>query len=117
MLTTLIQRYNKKKSFYFKNKRLTEILQAVKCHIVLIQYINLLKLSWIIKCLFLRNMEPLGQNSAVRFVFLFLPQITLGCDQKQCNTMSSANWEGIQTYLAEIYELQRRRLQQTDLTF
>ena len=27
--------------------------------IVLIPYINLLNLSWIIKCLFLRNMEPL----------------------------------------------------------
>ena len=27
--------------------------------IVLIPYINLLKLSWIIKCLFLRNMKPL----------------------------------------------------------
>ena len=29
--------------------------------LVLIPYINLLKLSWIIKCLFLRNMEPLNQ--------------------------------------------------------
>ena len=28
--------------------------------IVLIPYINLLNLSWIIKCLFLRSMEPLG---------------------------------------------------------
>ena len=27
--------------------------------IVLITYINLLNLSWIIKCLFLRNLEPL----------------------------------------------------------
>ena len=32
MLATLIQRYDKK-SFYFKNEILTEILQAVKCHI------------------------------------------------------------------------------------
>ena len=32
MLATLIQRYNKK-SFHFKNKRLTEILRTVKCHI------------------------------------------------------------------------------------
>ena len=30
--------------------------------IVLIPYINLLKLSWIIKCLFLRNMESLNFN-------------------------------------------------------
>ena len=28
--------------------------------IVLIPYINLLNLSWIIKCLFLRNMKPLN---------------------------------------------------------
>ena len=28
--------------------------------IVLIPYINLLNLSWIMKCLFLRNMEPLS---------------------------------------------------------
>ena len=30
--------------------------------IVLIPYINLLNLSWIVKCLFLRNMEPLSFN-------------------------------------------------------
>ena len=30
--------------------------------IVLIPYINLLNLSWIIKCLHLRNMEPLGEQ-------------------------------------------------------
>ena len=29
---------------------------------VLILYINLLNLSWIIKCLFLKNMEPLKQT-------------------------------------------------------
>ena len=33
MLATLIQRYDKK-SFHFKDKRLTEILQAVRCHIL-----------------------------------------------------------------------------------
>ena len=33
MLATLIQRSDKK-SFHFKNKRLTEILQAVRCHIL-----------------------------------------------------------------------------------
>ena len=64
MLVTLIQRYDKK-SFHFKNERLTEILQAVRCHILclyaLMPYTNLLNLSWIIKCLFLRNMEPLNK--------------------------------------------------------
>ena len=30
--------------------------------IELIPYINLLNLSWITKCLFLRNMEPLKQT-------------------------------------------------------
>ena len=33
MLATLIQKYNKK-SFHFKNERLTEILQAVRCQIL-----------------------------------------------------------------------------------
>ena len=33
MLATLIERYDKK-SFHFKSKRLTEILQAVRCHIL-----------------------------------------------------------------------------------
>ena len=30
--------------------------------IVLIPYINLLNLSWMVKCLFLRNMEPLSKS-------------------------------------------------------
>ena len=63
MLATLIQRYDKDIISFliqFKNKRLIEILQAVRCHILLlIPYINLLNLSWIIKCLCFRNMEPL----------------------------------------------------------
>ena len=48
----------------FKKERLTEIIQAVSCHIfiVLIPYINLLNPFWIINCLFLRNMEPLRLN-------------------------------------------------------
>ena len=33
MLATLMQRYDRK-SFHFKNVRLTEILQAVRCHIL-----------------------------------------------------------------------------------
>ena len=31
--------------------------------IVLIKYINLLNLSWIMKCLFLRNMEPVRKST------------------------------------------------------
>ena len=61
MVATLIQRYDKK-SLHFKNERLTEILQSVRCQIlrmnISIPYTNLLNLSWIIKCLILRNMEP-----------------------------------------------------------
>ena len=35
VLATLIQSYDKKKkSFYLKNKRLTETLQAARCHIL-----------------------------------------------------------------------------------
>ena len=37
MLATLIQRYDKK-SFHFKNERLTEILQAVRCPIWWLYY-------------------------------------------------------------------------------
>ena len=33
IIANIIQRYNKN-SFHFKYKRLTEILQAVKCHIL-----------------------------------------------------------------------------------
>ena len=47
MLPILIQRYGKK-SFYFKNDRLTEFLQAVRepyFMIILIPYVNLLNLS------------------------------------------------------------------------
>ena len=41
MLATLIQWYDKKKSFHFKNERLTEILQAVRCQILwLYQFIK-----------------------------------------------------------------------------
>ena len=44
--------------------RTRDLLKFYSCQVphfmtVLIPYINLLNLSWIIKCLFLRNMEPL----------------------------------------------------------
>ena len=49
----------------FKNERLFEILQAIRPQFVigLILYINLLNLSWIKKCLFLRNMKPLTSGT------------------------------------------------------
>ena len=34
ILATLIHRYDKKKSFHFKNEKLTEILQAIRCQIL-----------------------------------------------------------------------------------
>ena len=59
MLATLIQRYN----FYPVQERETNWnftgCQLPHFMIVLIPYINLLNLYSIIKCLFLRNMEPL----------------------------------------------------------
>ena len=62
MLATLLHGYMKIIS-HFKNERQTEVLQTVRqvpnFMIVLIPYINLLSLPWVIKCLFLRNMEPL----------------------------------------------------------
>ena len=54
MLAILIHRYDQK-SFHFKNERLTQTLQAVRLPhfmILFIPYINLLNLSWKIKCLF-----------------------------------------------------------------
>ena len=48
--------------------------------IVIIPYVNLLNLSWIIKCLFLRNMEPfifitVWANSADDKLIIFLLEI------------------------------------------
>ena len=65
MLAILIQRYDNK-SFNFKNERLIEIFtgcQVTHFMIVLIPHINLLNLSWVIKCLFLRDMEPFSFNT------------------------------------------------------
>ena len=47
--------------------------------IVLILYINLLNLSWIIKCLLLRNMVPLKYQSPLQqtTVFIFLIKLHL----------------------------------------
>ena len=65
MLPTLIQRYNKKNRFIFDpvQKRETKWIftgcQMPHFMIIFIPYINLLNLSWIKKCLFLKNMEPL----------------------------------------------------------
>ena len=37
--------------------------------IVLIPYNNLLNLSWTIKCLFLRDMEPLNSDDFMQFLY------------------------------------------------
>ena len=63
MLATLIQRYDKK-SFYFKKEGLTEKLTVsgatfYDCINTLYSISYLLNLSWIINCLFSKNMEPL----------------------------------------------------------
>ena len=64
MLPALIQRYDKKNHCTFdqdQNERISEILQAIKCHIfyrinTIYQFIN----NFLdIKCVFLRDMEPL----------------------------------------------------------
>ena len=54
----------KKKNHFIS--RMRDYLKFTSCQvphlmIVLIPYINLINLSWIIKCLFLRNMEPLSR--------------------------------------------------------
>ena len=61
MLVTLIQRYDKN-IFSFQERETSWNFTGFQLShfvIVLIPYINLLNLSWIIKCLFLRNIEPL----------------------------------------------------------
>ena len=70
-------RYNKK-SFHFwsKSKQKTNRnftgCQIPHCMMVLILYINFSKLSWIKKCLFLRNMEPLrGLDTLGRISAIF----------------------------------------------
>ena len=73
MLPTLIQRYDKKKKQQKKNISFKERgtnwnftgCQVPHFRIILMPYINLLKLSWIIKCLFLRDMEPLETSNYV----------------------------------------------------
>ena len=81
MLVTLI-RDMIKRSFRFKNERLIEILQAVRCHILclcLYHIFNLLNLSWLIKCLFLRNMEPLrGSVKSTYSVVLHVLFVSIG---------------------------------------
>ena len=52
--------------FYCISELMLAILKfrdMIKNHFKLIPYINLLNLSWIIKCLFLRNMEPLKNRT------------------------------------------------------
>ena len=43
--------------------------------IVLIPYINLLNLSWFIKCLILRNMEPLKALEKLNAIHYFLLKV------------------------------------------
>ena len=61
MLATLIQGYNKKNISFQERETNCNFTGCQVPHfmIVSIPYINLLNFSWIIKCLFLRNMEPL----------------------------------------------------------
>ena len=65
---TLIQRYDKKiisVLIQFKNER-----QMPHFMIVLIPFINFLNLSWIKKCLFLRNIVPLSKTFTVTVQYL-----------------------------------------------
>ena len=58
-------------------------------HINTIQYINLLNLSWIKKCLFLRNMEPLNPNTINQFCSILCSLIGIFTDSlyKRLNTI------------------------------
>ena len=62
MLATIIQGYDKKKIISFQERETNWNLTGCKMPhvmIILIPYMNLLNLSWIQKCIFLRNMELL----------------------------------------------------------
>ena len=69
MLAISIQKYDKKNHFIFDQVQEGETnsnftgCQVPHFMVVLIPNINLLNLSWIIKCLFLRNMLPLKITS------------------------------------------------------
>ena len=73
MLATLIQRYDKASFIFYPVQEWETNWNFTDCQvqhfmIVLIPYINLLNLSWIIKCQFLRNMEPLTIRCLVIYV-------------------------------------------------
>ena len=66
MLATLIQRYDKK-SFHFKNERLTDILPAVRCHIY--DYIN--TIYQFIKPFFDNKMSSFEEYGAFKLSLVF----------------------------------------------
>ena len=79
----VIQRYDQK-SFHFwssSRMRLTEILQTARSDATCYDCINTIYLSWIIKCLFLRNREPLTcsnfRTSMIRNKWVQIPRISL----------------------------------------
>ena len=76
MLATLIQ-LRQKKSFHFKNERLTEILQSVRCRILLLYYIIKPFLDTEMSCFFFRNMEPLKSYPFFYYVRYVLTDVFL----------------------------------------
>ena len=73
MMATLIQRYNGKQNISFQERETNWNFtgcQVPHFMIVLIPYINLWNLSLIIKCLVLRNMEPLLLQRNICFEYL-----------------------------------------------
>ena len=67
MLATIIQRYEKKIISFQERETNWSFTGCQVPHfmIVLIPFIGWLYLSWIIKCLFLRNMEPLNYGCQI----------------------------------------------------
>ena len=70
MLPTLIQRYDKKNHFISRTRDHWNFTGCQVPHfmIVLIPCTNLLNLSWLIKCLFLRTVEPLTNLLMVKLL-------------------------------------------------
>ena len=77
MLPTLIQRCNKNHFLFDPDQEWQTKWNFTGCHIqyfmiILIPYISLLNLFWTIKCLLLRNIEPLSSSSLSTSIISFL---------------------------------------------
>ena len=99
MLATYVQRYDTNHFIFDPVQERETSWNFTGCHvphlmIVLIPYINLLNLSWIIKCQFLRNMEPSGASIAVWHCHGFR---SLGRKELVCFPAGTQRWDNAES--------------------